>query len=86
MRETKYARELCEPGLIQFTAIEEGRIERIFVKPLGQEEIRFSAWKNGKMLVRPLDLMERDLLRLLADALSKDVFSQEFRADLRSLL
>lgn len=86
MRDTRYATEKCIPGTFQFTGSEEARIERIFVKRLGQEEIRFSWWKRGKMLPRPLDLTERDLLALLRDAVAQGVFSKRFKSSLKRLL
>ena len=85
MRDTDYATELCEPGRIQWDDTE-GRIERLLVKASGQEEIRFSWWKNGTIATRPLDLPEVDLLELLRDAIPKGVFTRQFRAELRDLL
>jgi hypothetical protein len=79
--ETPYCR------LISFAEHEECRIERIFVKKLGWEEIRFSWWPNGKLVPRPLDLPEKQLLGLIGAALKKgDVFSESFVIGLRALL
>ncbi len=86
MRETKYAREVREPGVIIWPDGNEARIERLFVKERREEEIRFSWWKGGKMLVRPLDLTEGDLMTLFEDAIAKNVFTDEFIAGLRRLL
>lgn len=85
MRDTPYATELCPPGIIRWSESEEGRIERILVKDSGQEEIRFSWWKNGNITPRPLDLSEDDLITLLRDAAAKGVFSDNFRSQLRTL-
>ena len=53
-------------------------IERIFVKEWQREEIRFSWWSNGKMVVRPSDLPEDELLPLMREAIRKGVFSAAF--------
>lgn len=81
MRDTKYAREIAT-GCFTYDN-EEARIERLFVKALNQEEIRFSWWKNGKMAPRPLDLPEKDLLKLLESGF-EDVFSMNFLISLKS--
>jgi len=72
MRETGYARELAT------ASIDGQRIERIYVKDQGQDEIRFSWWKEGRMIMRPLDLPEAELLPLLQQAMMKGVFSEKF--------
>lgn len=81
MRDTPYARELK-------TAIDSNgqAIERILVKEHGQEEIRFSWWKDGKMMMRPLDLPEEELLSLLAKAITTGVFCEEFLRGLQGVL
>lgn len=84
MRETKYAVELTEPGIMRFPSGDEARIEKLHIKESGEEEVRFSWWKDGKMI--PLDLSENDLLILLRDAFAKDVFTPLFKDSLRSLL
>jgi hypothetical protein len=87
VRDTSYATELCLPGTIRWPDGSEGRIERLFVKEPGHEEIRFSWWtKNGTMARRPLDLPEEDLIKLFQDALSKGVFTENFRSQLRALV
>jgi hypothetical protein len=87
MRDTPYATELCPPGIIRLSDSdnEEGRIERILVKDSGQEEIRFSWWKNGNITPRPLDLCEDDLIKLLRDAVARGVFTDNFISQLRTL-
>jgi hypothetical protein len=85
MRETKYARQLRQPGRVQWDDTE-GQIERIPVNASLQEEIRFSWWKNGKLVPRPLDLSEDDLITLFRNAIANDVFTDRFRAELRELL
>jgi hypothetical protein len=85
MRDTPYATEIAT-GSIAFDAANEGKIERILVKENGQEEIRFSWWKDGRMMMRPLDLTEKDLIELLQKAIEHNVLTPDFRAKLRSLL
>jgi hypothetical protein len=86
MRKTRYALELCEPGVFQWPTGSEARIEKLLIRESNEEEIRFSWWKDGKMVTRPLDLSEDDLLVLFKDAFMKEVFSQRFRIGLKSLL
>ncbi len=87
LRDTRYARELANaklpsgPGRKSFVAI-----ERIHVKQLDQVEIRFSSWEGTKMLPRPLDLPEEELLPLLEAALRGGVFSDGFTEGLRGVL
>jgi hypothetical protein len=86
MRDTSYAQELCEPGVMKWPSGSEARIEKLLIKETGVEEIRFSWWKDGKMAIRPLDLSEHDLISLFRDALAKEVFSDDFRLKLKLLL
>ena len=87
LRETRYARELAaaklpsRPGRKSFVAI-----ERIHVKKADQVEIRFSSWAGTRMLPRPLNLPEEELLPLLEAALRAGVFSETFTQGLRSVL
>jgi hypothetical protein len=85
MRDTEYATELAT-GVIAFDAANEGKIERILVKEYGQDEIRFSWWKDGRMMMRPLDLTEDDLLTLMRNGIQAEVFTPEFRKKLKELL
>jgi hypothetical protein len=86
MRETKYAQELCEPAVRCFPSGDEARIEKLHIKESGEEEVRFSWWKEGKMVPRPLDLPENDLIALFRDAFAKDVFTPAFKMTLRDML
>ena len=86
MRETKYALELCDPGIRRWPNGDEARIEKLHIKETGAQEVRFSWWKGGKMVPRPLDLSEDDLILLFKDALSKDVLTPIFRMKLRTML
>ena len=47
MRDTKYATELAMAS-ISFPAGDQARIERIHIKEIGQDEIRFSWWKASE--------------------------------------
>ena len=85
MRDTSYATEIARAS-IGFDAANEGTIERIHVKEQGQDEIRFSWWKDGRMTPRPLALSENDLLTLLQDAIEFDIFTPEFRTRLQDML
>jgi hypothetical protein len=80
MRDTEYATE------IKTAELNNCRIERLYVKGEGQEEIRFSWWPDGRMANRPLDLPEEELLPLLAAAMKAGVFSDTFLRGLKELL
>jgi hypothetical protein len=86
-RDTDYATELVTASY-PFPESDgaESRAERLYIKSLQQEAIRFSWWKDGRMMMRPLDIREGELLGLLREALSKGVFSDEFLVALRELL
>ena len=81
MRDTEYATELktAEDGFGQ-------KIERLYVKKLAREEIRFSWWKDGHLMVRPLDLPEDELLSLMSAAIENGVFQNDFLIGLHSIL
>ena len=81
MRDTPYATE------IETASDSIGQtIERLFVKEHGREEIRFSWWKDGQLMIRPLDLPEDELLPLMRTAMRKGVFSLRFLSDLEAAL
>ncbi len=66
-------------------------IEKIFVKSLNQEEIRFAYFKDTfrkkqQLIIRPLDLTEDDLIKLIKESIKKNVFSNEFISNLRGIL
>lgn len=65
--------------LAQAWEAEEGNsicLERIFVKG-GQEEIRLSWWKEGRLMTRPADLDAPDWVPLFSAAIKEGVFSSE---------
>jgi hypothetical protein len=80
MRDTPYAKELARAEL------NDCRIERLWVKKLGQIEIRFSSWPSGRLVTRPLDLPEHELLELIREAVRQGVFSETFVGNLLSIL
>ncbi len=80
LRDTDYAKELAS------VENNECKIERLFVKEQNQEEIRFSWWKDGKMMMRPLDLPESELLTLLEMACQESVFTDNFKLNLLKIL
>lgn len=66
-------------------------IEKIFVKSLNQEEIRFVYFKDTfrkeqQLIARPLDLTEDDLIKLIKESIKKNIFSKEFVSNLRGIL
>jgi hypothetical protein len=86
-KETRYVKELAKahrPSASSPKSV--SAIERIFVKKSKRDEIRFSAWQGARMMPKPLTLPEADLLPLLTDAISREVFSSEFLAGLRRAL
>lgn len=80
MRDTRYATEKATAD------IGGCRIERIFVKEQEQDEIRFSWWKDGAMMMRPLDLPEEQLLPLIVLAIRKGVFTEDFMQGLQAAI
>jgi hypothetical protein len=81
MRDTPYATELAS------AADKDGnRIERLYVKSLHQEEVRFSWWKDGKLIPRPLNLSENALLDLMRLAIARGVFKDAFLDGLHKIL
>ncbi|HXM60215.1 MAG TPA: hypothetical protein VN950_05120 [Terriglobales bacterium] len=85
MRDTRYAKENLTARLTLGDG-SEARIENIFVKATGQDEIRFSWWKNENIVPRALDLNEGDLLQLLERGIAAGIFSNTFRDSLRQVL
>lgn len=66
-------------------------IEKIFVKELNTEEIRFVYFKDTlrkeeQLIARPLDLPEDDLINLIKESIKKNVFSKEFIEKLKDLI
>src|SRR5262249_23766376 len=88
LRDTPYATELAH-ATITFPSGSEGRVERLrFKEPPaeGMMGYRFWWWKEGRMLPRPLDATEDELLALLKNAFQGGVFSERFLAELQEIL
>lgn len=85
MRDTDYATEL-RSSTIRFEDGSEGRIELLLVKQFDHEEIRFSWWKDGRIMMRPLDLPESDLIELLAAGIRDGVIGDGFLAKIQERL
>jgi hypothetical protein len=64
---------------------EVGKIERLPINEDGQEQIRFSIWRQGKMLHRPLSLTEKELVALLQAAIKEGILSRDFIGELHSV-
>ncbi len=84
MRNTKYARELARA--IYSWPDSEARLERLFIKARERDEIRFSWWRNNRLLPRPLDVTEDELFDLLKEAMKQNVFSNSFLLRLKELI
>lgn len=66
-------------------------IERIFVNSKQHDEIRFAYYKPNKnnkerLILRPLDLTETELLQVFVDAIANNVFSADFKNKLKGML
>lgn len=65
-------------------------VERIFIKKLNREEIRFAWYKIKEDSVyfqpRPLDITEDEFLELLKDGINKGVFTNKFIENLKNIL
>jgi hypothetical protein len=72
LRDTEYAEEKAS------SRIGDIRLERLFVKPEQQEEIRLSWWPGGRMANRPVDVPESYLVELLALGIREGVLSAQF--------
>jgi hypothetical protein len=87
LRDTRYWKELATAKLPSGSSKKSAvAIERIFVKRAKQVEIRFSQWEGSKMMPRPLDLPEEELLPLLSAAIRTGVLSEEFLVGLKRVL
>lgn len=85
MRRTNYATEIARAS-VEYPGENEARIERLFVNDAKREEIRFSWWRGNRLMMRPLDLPEDDLLTLIEKAIDDNVLSRQFVSRLRALI
>ncbi len=74
---------------LAFASISQGneivKIEKLSVNEAGQEQIRFSIWRQGKMLQRPLSLTQKELVTLLQAAIREGILSRDFTSELHSV-
>ncbi|MBH6946640.1 hypothetical protein I6A93_02895 [Clostridioides difficile] len=89
IKETRYCKVLRQ-AKIRDKNVAYG-IEKIFVKDLNQEEIRFVYFKDTyrqeeQLVPRPLDLPEDDLIKLIELSIKQNVFSKEFVEKLKVTL
>ena len=82
LRKTKHA-ELCADASLAQENGSEHRIERMWLKEGEAEVIRWSWWKNGRMIPRAPHLTEAELVGLLDKGIEAGVFTPFF---LRQLL
>jgi hypothetical protein len=64
----------------------EGRIERLNFADGQQEGICLSWWDNDRIMVRPLDGTEQEILLLFKNALHESLFSKHFVVALKQVL
>ena len=84
LRNTNYAREIASASTPVNNG--DGMIERIFIKGDNEEAYRFSWWKDSRMIPRPLDITEVQLLKLMEKAILENVFTDNFLNKLTMLL
>ncbi|MFD4706993.1 hypothetical protein ACFWM3_19295 [Gottfriedia sp. NPDC058432] len=89
LKSTEYCDLLKQGRLVDGETI--STIERINVKATGEDEIRFSYYKfnkngNERLILRPLDISENELLMLFADSVNEKVFSPDFQRKLKAIL
>lgn len=61
------------------------------MKAKQRDEIRFAYYKptknnNERLVLRPLDITETELLQVFVDAIANDVFSEDFKSKLKGIL
>ena len=61
----------------------EFRMEKLSTGESGGGAIRFSSWKNEKLLPGPLELSEKEFIELIHQAIHAGVLSQNFEGKLR---
>lgn len=65
------------PVVQQYPGGNEIRLERLLIKDQEAEEIRLSWWNNGRFQLRPADLPEGDLMRMIARGFRTGVLGPE---------
>ncbi len=84
MRDTNYVREISR-GIYSSSQNSEGRIESLYIKAHSQEEIRFAWWKDGNLVMRPLDPTEDELSILIRNSVKSGAFSVDFPCRLKDI-
>lgn len=89
LKETKYCLLLKQGKVIVEDSI--FSVERIYVKVMEREEIRFGLYKENKnqierLIPRPVDVTEEELLQLISEGKSKGVFSKKFIEELKEII
>lgn len=89
IKDTKYCQILSQEKLAdaEFTYC----IEKIFIKAINTDEIRFSLYKDTirsaeRYIPRSLDVTEKQLLQLIKESITAGVFSKEFIKNLSQIL
>nr|WP_294099767.1 hypothetical protein [Proteiniclasticum sp.] len=89
IKETKYCSILAQGKVFdgEYTYC----IEKIFVKELRQDEIRFSLYKDTmnqveRYIPRSLDVTEKEFLELFKESIKHGVFSEELLINLKTEL
>lgn len=89
IKDTKYCQILNQGKLAdeEYTYC----IEKIFIKAIKRNEIRFSLYKDTlrskqRYIPRSLDVTEQQLLQLIKEAIQEEVFSKDFVKGLVEIL
>ena len=89
LKETKYCLLLKQGKVTVDDSI--FSVERIYVKVMEREEIRFGLYRENhnqveRLIPRPVDVTEEELLQLISEGKSKGVFSKKFIEDLKEII
>lgn len=89
IKDTKYCQILNQGKVAdkEFTYC----IEKVFIKAMKRDEIRFSLYKDTAMsteryIPRSLDVTEQQLLQLIKESITSGVFSKEFIKKLKEII
>lgn len=93
-KDTKYCKLISSLKLEKDELGYQYAIEKIYVKQLEREEIRICLYKDmrdrggsirNRMLVRPVDVTEKELLQLLQAGIQNSLFTDNFISELKKL-
>ena len=85
LRKTRYA-ELCSHATVGESTGDEKRLEKIWVKSRKEEILRWTWWRDGKMLPRPAEMNEPELIALIDRGFQAGVLSSFFLRQLIHLV